>query len=113
MNIINFLFSHKIETAEAVETAEVFEPVIVREDFTIANFDQMPVSKLLQVLRDRTCDFALDNGLTTATTEFFYIDELPLAVELTENYDILYTVNRYKTYSMADAVAVIEDIIQF
>lgn len=108
--MFNFFFSR--QTAPITED-EIIEPVIVREDFTISNYDQMPVQKLLQALRDRTCDFALDNGLTTATTEFFYIDELPLMVELTENYDILYTVNRFKTFSMADAIAIIEDIIQF
>lgn len=108
--MFNFFFSHK---TQAVTEAEISEPVIVREDFTISNFDQMPVRQLLQMLRDRTCDFALDNGLTTATTEFNYIDELPLTVKLTENYDILYTVNRYSTYSMDDAIAVIADVIEF
>ncbi len=108
MNIRNFLFSHQIEAVE--ETAE---PVIVREDFTIADADQMPVHKLLQLLRDRTYEFALDNGLVSATTEFSYIDDLPLVVTLTESYDILYTVNRFKTYSMSDAIAIIEDTVNF
>jgi hypothetical protein len=111
MNIRNFFFSKQTEAV--LETEAPAEPVIVREDFTISNFDQMPVDRLLMTLRDRTCDFALDNGLTTATTEFNYIDELPLIVELTENYDILYTVNRFKTFSFQEAVAIIEDIIQF
>lgn len=113
MNTRNFFFSKQTAALETEIAEAPAAPVIVREDFTIPNCDQMPVSKLLQMLRDRTYDFALDNNLTSAYTEFTYIDDLPLVVELTESYDILYTINRFKTYSFADAVAVIEDIIQF
>lgn len=107
-NLRNFLFSHQLETVEATA-----EPVIVREDFTISNADMMPVRDLLQMLRDRTYEFALDNGLTTAITEFSYIDDLPLIVKLTESYDFLYTVNRFTTYNVDDAISVIQDVIQF
>lgn len=108
MTFLNILFSHQ---TEAVETTA--EPVIIREDFTISNADQMSVRDLLQMLRDRTYEFALDNGLTSATTEFSYIDDLPLVVKLTESYDFLYTVNRFSTYSVEDAIAVIADVIRF
>lgn len=111
LNLKKFFFSHQQESAAQVD--ETPEPVVVRQDFYIPDYDQMPVRQLLQILRDRTYDFALDNGVPTAYTEFSYIDELPLMVELTENYDILYTVNRFKTYSVDDAIAVITDAITF
>lgn len=107
MNIRNFLFSHQTETIEQPES------VIVREDFIISNCDQMTIDQLLTALRDRTYEFALNNSLVSATTEFSYIDELPIIVKLTEDYDFMYTVNGFKTYSFTDAVAVITDAIQF
>jgi len=86
--------------------------VIVREDFIIADYEAKSVSALLELLRERTYNFVYENRLTWGTTEFMYGD-LPIAVTLNEDWNVLYTVNRYTTTSPKDAVAIIQDAIQF
>jgi len=106
--IRKIFFSHQTDELTAAP-----EPEFVREDFTIANYEEKSIRDLLQILRDRTYDFALDNGLVSATTEFIYLTDLPIEVRLTEDYNVLYMVNRFVTSSVNEAVAIIEDAVAF
>jgi len=95
----------------AVEIVDA-EPKFIREDFTIANYEEKSISGLLELLRERTYNFVFENNLTWGTTEFNYGD-LPIAVTLNEEWNVLYTVNRHTTTSPKDAAAIIADAIQF
>jgi len=107
-NPINLFISRQT----VVETNTPAEPEFVCENFTIENFDQISISGLLELLRERTYNFVYENRLTWGATEFNYGD-LPISVTLTEDWNVLYTVNRYTTSSPKDAVAIIQDVIQF
>jgi len=108
--IRKIFFSH--QTDEIVDSAAA-EPEFIREDFIIANYEELTIRELLQILQDRTYDFALDNRMTSATTEFIYLTDLPITVQLIDNCDYVFTVNRYITSSVSDAIAIIEDAVAF
>lgn len=107
-NPLSILFHRQTADAVAVETADEF----IREDFFIADYEEKTIVALLAELRERTYNFVYENRMPCGTTEFFYGD-LPIYVELTEEWNILYTVNRHVTAVAADAAAIIQDVIQF
>jgi hypothetical protein len=103
-------FFHQIAAAE--ETAAPAE-IIVREDFTLFNVDQMTVIQLLQTLRADTIDFAEDNRLTWAASDFV-IKGVPLRVKLTENHDVIYIFDGETIFTSKDAAAFIQtQAVQF
>lgn len=103
-------FFHQIAAAE--ETAAPAE-IIVREDFTLFNVDQMTVVQLLQTLRADTIDFAEDNRLTWAASDFV-VRNVPVRVKLTENWDVIYVFDGETIFNTKDAAAFIEQqAVQF
>lgn len=107
MNIRNFLFSHQIETVE--ETAE---PVIVREDFTITDAQEMPIRAILHLLRERTINFVEDNGLGWGATDFT-VRGIPTRVKLIESYDVVYIIDGDNFFDLKMAIEAIHSLIQF
>jgi len=103
-------FFHQIATAE--ETVVPAE-TIVREDFTIYNVDQMTVTQLLQTLRADTISFVEDNRLTWGASDFV-IQNIPLRVKLTENWDVIYIFDGETFFNSKDAAAFIQtQAVQF
>ena len=105
--MFKLFFHRQTETLQGLT-----EPEFVSEDFVIADYEAISIGHFLELLRERTYNFAYENRLVWATTEFNYGD-LPIAVTLNEDWNVLYTVNRYTTTSPKDAIAIIQDAIQF
>lgn len=99
-------FTSRIEIAQAIDTTPV-EPVIVRKDFFIADLDNKTIHDIFNLLRDHTIDFALDNGLTWAATDF-NLDGVPVRVKLTESYDVAYVVDGLNTFNIFEAIDMVK-----
>lgn len=109
MNIRNFFFSQQLEAAAE---AEISEPVIVREDFTITEADEMPIRALLHSLRERTITFVEDNRLAWGATDFT-VRGIPTRVKLTEDYDVVYIIDGINFFDLKEAIEAIHAQIQF
>lgn len=103
-------FFHQIAAVE--ETPAPAAKIIVREDFTI-NVDGLTVTQLLQTLRADTIDFAEDNRLTWAASDFVIMG-VPLRVKLTQNWDIIYVFDGETFFNIKDTAAFIQtQAVQF
>lgn len=88
------------------------EPEMVRQDFIISDYADMPLRELFSVLRTRTVDFAEDNRLTWAATDFNYGDVV-IRVKLTENYDVVYSVNGLHAIDLKQAISMVKEQVVF
>lgn len=86
------------------ETASI---PVVREDFTLYDVDKMTVRQILDVLRRDTIEFAEDNRLAWAATDFI-IHNVPVRVKLTEAYDIVYVVDSETIFNPREAINAIK-----
>lgn len=93
------------QTAPAAETVSV-DPITAREDFTI-NVDGKTIQELLITLRLDTIDFAEDNNLTWAASDF-NIRGVDVRVKMTEARDIVYIFDGAIQFNTKDAAAFIQ-----
>lgn len=119
MNIRNFFFSHQTAApAPVVDAApvpsEIVDPanVDVREDFNLAEADGMTLRELLDALRKQTVNFSDKHGLAWAATDYEYRGAA-IRVKLTEDQDIVYSVNSQPAFNLRDAIHLLKYEMQF
>lgn len=88
------------------------EPQEVRQDFTISDYADMPLRELFATLRQRTVDFAEDERLAWAATDFNY-GGVVLRVKLTEDWDVVYSVNGLHAFDLKDAIRMAREQVAF
>lgn len=104
-NPINLIF-HR-QTAVAADETPASAELIVREDFTLFNVDSMTVTQILDILRRDTIEFVEDNRLTWGVSDFV-VQSVPVRVKLTENWDVVYSVNGETTFNKQHAAELIK-----
>lgn len=100
------------QTAPAAEETAAPAEIIVREDFTLFNVDQMTVSQILQTLRADTIEFVEDNRLTWGASDF-NVRGVDVRVKLTENWDVIYIFDGQTFFNSHDASKFIESVMSF
>lgn len=96
------LFNRNQKPAPVAAPAEEF----LREDFTL---DLIDAKSIIVELRTRTIDFADENGLTWAATDFEAPAQagtvVPVRVKLTTNWDVVYIIAGQQTFQQREAIA--------
>lgn len=119
MNIRNFFFSHQTAApAPVVDAAPVPSEIIEspdayeRVDFTLADADSMTLRELFDALRKQTVHVSEEKGWAWTITEYVYRGAF-IRVKLTEDQDIVYSVNHQPAFNLRDAIHLLKYEMQF
>lgn len=115
MNIRNFFFSHQTAApAPVAASSEIVDPaqVDVKVDFTLADADSMTLREFFEALRKQTIAVSDEYGLLWTITEYLYRGAV-VRVKLTEDQDIVYTVNSQPAFTLRDAIHLLKYEMQF
>jgi hypothetical protein len=83
------------------------ELVWVHENYILEDVDQMTVRQILDTLRRDTIEFTEKHNLTWGATDIT-VRGLPVRVKITEDQDVVYSVNFINTFNIRDAITLIK-----